>query len=87
MFSIAVLAHSPGVAYYYLLMRRKTRIPRVAPFSFHSWDLFEHRGQKSYTPTAFGKLWTTPGVRYTIHASSKSMTPAYKTRPGIESLD
>ena len=44
----------------------------VAPFSFQIeiWDLFVHRGQKSYTPTAFGKLWTTPGVRCMIHASS-----------------
>ena len=34
------------------------------------WDLFVQRGQKSYTPTAFGKLWTTPGVRCMKHASS-----------------
>ena len=33
-FSIAVLPHSPGVVYYHLLLRRETRIPRVAPFSF-----------------------------------------------------
>ena len=67
-FSIAVLPHSPGVVYYHLLLRRETRIPGVAPFSFRIgiWDLFVHRGQKSYTPTAFGKLWTTPGVRCTI---------------------
>ena len=65
MFScIAVLPHSPGVVYYHLLLRRETRIPGVAPFSFGIgiWDLFVHRGQKSYTPTAFGKLWTTPGL-------------------------
>ena len=69
---IAVLPHSPGVVYYHLLLRRETRIPRVAPFSFRIgiWDLFVHRGQKSYTPTAFGKLWTTPGVRCMQHASS-----------------
>ena len=44
------------------IVRRETRIPGVAPFSFRIgiWDLFVHRGQKSYTPTAFGKLWTTP---------------------------
>ena len=50
----------------------ETRIPGVAPFSFRIgiWDLFVHRGQKSYTPTAFGKLWTTPGVRCMQHASS-----------------
>ena len=44
----------------------------VAPFSFRIgiWDIFVHRGQKSYTPTAFGKLWTTPGVRCMQHASS-----------------
>ena len=35
-------------------------------FSIGIWDL----GQKSYTLTAFGKLWTTPGVRCIIHASS-----------------
>ena len=72
MFSIAVLPHSPRVVYYHLLLRRETRIPRVAPFSFRIgiWDLFVHRGQKSYTPTAFGKLWTTPGVRCMKHASS-----------------
>ena len=71
-FSIAVLPHSPGVVYYHLLLRRETRIPGVAPFSFQIeiWDLFVHRGQKSYTPTAFGKLWTTPGVRCMKHASS-----------------
>ena len=33
-FSIAVLPHSPGVVYYHLLLRRETRIPGVAPFSF-----------------------------------------------------
>ena len=71
-FSIAVLPHSPGVVYYHLLLRRETRIPGVAPFSFRIgiWDLFVHRGQKSYTPTAFGNLWTTPGVRCMTHASS-----------------
>ena len=70
---IAVLPHSPGVVYYHLLLRRETRIPGVAPFSFRIgiWDLFVHRGQKSYTPTAFGKLWTTPGVRCMQHASSE----------------
>ena len=72
MFSIAVLPHRPGVVYYHLLLRQETRIPRVAPFSLRIeiWDLFVHRGQKSYTPTAFGKLWTTPGVRCMKHASS-----------------
>ena len=41
MFSIAVLPHSPGVVYYYLLLRRETKIPGVAPFSFRIgiWDL------------------------------------------------
>ena len=50
----------------------KSLIPGVAPFSFRIviTDLFVHRGQKSYTPTAFGKLWTTPGVRCMKHASS-----------------
>ena len=32
--SKAVLPHSPGVVYYHLLLRRGTRIPRVAPYSF-----------------------------------------------------
>ena len=42
MFSIAVLPHSPGVVYHYLLLRRETRIPGVAPFSFRIgiWDIF-----------------------------------------------
>ena len=31
---------------------------------------FVHRGQKSYTPTAFGRLWNTPGVKCMKHASS-----------------
>ena len=80
-FRIAVLPHSPGVVYYHILLRRETRIPGVAPFSFRIgiWDLFVHRGQKSYTPTAFGKLWTTPGVRCMKHPSSSSMM-----RPGPE---
>ena len=71
-FSIAVLRHSPGVVYYHLLLRRETRIPGVAPFSFRIviWVLFVHRGQISYTPTDFGKLWATPGVRWMKHASS-----------------
>ena len=49
----------------HLLLRRETGISGVAPFSFGIgiWDLFVPRVQKSYTPTAFGKLWTTPGVR------------------------
>ena len=61
-----------GSDYYHLLLRRETRIPGVAPFSFQIgiWYLFVHRGQKSYTPTAFEKLWTTPGVRCMKHASS-----------------
>ena len=71
MFCIAVLPHSPGVVYYHLLLRRETRIPGVAPFfRIGIWDLFVHWGQKSYTPTAFGNLWTTPGVRCMKHASS-----------------
>ena len=71
-FRIADLPHSPGVVYYHLLLRRETRIPGVAPFSFGIgiWDLFVHRGQESHTPTAFGKLRTTPGVRCIKHASS-----------------
>ena len=69
MFSRAVLPHSPGVVYYHLLLRRETRIPGIAPFYFRIgiWELFVHRRQKSYTPTAFGKLWTTPGVRCMRH--------------------
>ena len=62
LFSIAVLPHSPGVVYYHLLLRRETRLPRIATFSFQIgiWDLFVPRGQKSYTPTIFVKLWITP---------------------------
>ena len=46
---MAVFPHSPGVVYYHLLLRRETRIPGVAPFSFRIgiWDIFVHRGQKS----------------------------------------
>ena len=64
MFCISVLPHGPGVVYYYLLLRRGTKIPGVTPFSFRIgiWDLFVHREMKSYTVTTFGKLWTTPGV-------------------------
>ena len=71
-FSIAVLPHSPGVVTYHLLLRRETRILGVAPFSLRIGilDLFVHRGPKSYIPTAFGKLWTTPGVRCMKHSSS-----------------
>ena len=78
-FSIAVLPDSPGVVYYHLLLRWETRISGVAPFSFRIgiWDLFVHRGQKSYTPIAFGKLWTTPGIRCILHASSWSVTPVW----------
>ena len=70
-FDIALLPHSPGVVYYQLMLRLEARILGVAPFYFEIgiWDLFVIRGQKSYTPTAFGKLWTTPGVRCTKHAS------------------
>ena len=41
-FCIADLPHSPGVVYYHLLLRRETRIPGVAPFSFQIgiWDPF-----------------------------------------------
>ena len=72
LFSIAVLPYSPGVVYYHLLLRRETRVPGVALFSFQRgiWDLFVHSGQKAYTPTVFGKLWTTPGVRCMKHDSS-----------------
>ena len=70
-FSIAVLPHSHRVVYYHLL-RQEIRVPRVAPFYFRIgiWDLFVPRGQKSYTPTVFGKLWTTPVVGCMKDASS-----------------
>ena len=50
MFSIAVLPHSPGVVYYHPLLRRETRIPGVAPFSFRIgiWDLFVHTPVKCF---------------------------------------
>ena len=38
-FSIAVLPHSPDVVYYHLLLKRETRIPGVAPFSFSNRNL------------------------------------------------
>ena len=66
-FSIAVLPHSPGVVYYHLLLRRETRFPRVAPFSFRRgiWDLFVHRGQKSRSMMHFTCLIPNcdPGMR------------------------
>ena len=41
------------------------------PFSKRNLGSFcAYRGKKSYTPTAVGKLWITPGVRCTKHASS-----------------
>ena len=64
MFSMAVLLHSPGVVYYHLLLRRETRIPRVAPLSFRIgiwdrnpihvyprlWEVVDHsRGKMHYT--------------------------------------
>ena len=69
------LLHVPSIV--------ETRIPGVAPFLFRIgiWDLLVHRGQKSYTPIAFGKLWTTTGVRCMKHASSLSM---FETGPGIK---
>ena len=40
-------------------------------FSYRNLGSFcAYSGQKSYTPTAFGKLSTTPGVRCMKHASS-----------------
>ena len=71
-YSIDVFPHSPGVVYYHLLLRRETRIPGVAPFSslIGIWDIFVHKGQESYTPTTFGNMWTTPGVKCMKHASS-----------------
>ena len=71
-FSIAVLPHSPGVVYYHLLLRRETVILGVAPGPFEedSGIFFVYRGQKSYTPKTFERLWTTPGVRCMKHASS-----------------
>ena len=53
---VAVLPHSPGVVYYHLLLRRETRIPGVAPFSFRIgiWDLFVHRGQYPIHPQPLG---------------------------------
>ena len=55
------------------IVERRDQNSRGSPFLFFRigiCDLFVHRGQKSYTPTAFGKLWTTPGVRCMKHASS-----------------
>ena len=33
-FSIVVLPHNPGVVYYHVLLRRKTRIPGLPPSLF-----------------------------------------------------
>ena len=82
-FRIAVLPHSSGVVYYHLLLRLETRIPRVAPFSFRIgiWDLFVPRGQKSYTPTAFVKLW----IRSKMHETCLIIIHDPGMRPGPES--
>ena len=75
-FTVAVLPYRHGVVYYHILKKQKTRIPGVLlSFRIGIVDLFVHKGQKSHTPTSFGKSWTTPGERCIIHASSKSMTP------------
>ena len=66
---------------YHLLLRRETRIPVVAPFSFQIdiWDLFVNRGKKSNTLAAFGKLWTRRKMYYTcliiIHDPSMRLGP------------
>ena len=83
MFNIDVLPPGSGVVCFHLFLRQETTTTRVAPFSFRIgiWDLFVHRGQKSYTPSVFGKLRTTPGVRCMKHASS---WPQDETGPGIK---
>ena len=83
-FSIAVLPHSPGVMYHHLLLRLEIRIPGVAPFSFRIgiWDLFVHRGRKYYTPTAFGKWWTTPGETCLIIIHDPGMRPGPESNRG-----
>ena len=42
---------------------------RGCPLLFLFRIFVVHKGQKSYTPTAFEKFWTTPGVRCIIHVS------------------
>ena len=81
-FRIAVLPHSPGVVYYHLLLRWETRIPGIAPFSFRIgiWDLFVHKGQKSYTPTAFREVVDLP--RSKMHETC--LIIIHETGPGIE---
>ena len=61
-----LVPHSPGVMYYHLLSTRDQN----SYFQIRIWDHFVHRGHKSYTPTAFRKLWTAPGVICMKHASS-----------------
>ena len=86
-FSMAFLPHSPGVVYYHLLLKRETRIPVVAPFSFRIgiWYLFVHRGQKSYTPTAFGKLHSRSEMHETCHIiiHDPGMKPGPKSNRGV----
>ena len=47
----------------------RPEFPGLPPslFEWESGIFYVHRGQKSYTPTAFGKLWTTLGVRCIIY--------------------
>ena len=48
---------------------QNSKFPGGCPALFER-IFFVHRGQKSYTPTTFGMLWTTPGARCVKHASS-----------------
>ena len=83
-FSIAVLPHSPEVVHYHLLFRQETRIPGLPPVLFEedSGIFCVHRGQKSYTLTAFGKLWTTPGETCLIIIHDPGMRPAPESNRG-----
>ena len=85
-FSITVLPNSPRLVYYHLLLRRETRIPRVAPFSFRIgiWNLFVHRGQTSYRYTH--SLWeVVDHSRSKMHETCLIIIHDPGRRPGPES--
>ena len=65
MFSIAVLPHSPGVVYYHLLLKRETRIPRVAPL------LFVNRNLGYFCAQETGILYTHSLWEVVDHSRSK----------------
>ena len=85
-FSTAVLPRSPGVVYNHLLLRRETKIPRVAFFSFRIgiWDLFLCIGDQNHIYTY--SLWeVVDHSRSTMHYTCLIIIHDPDLRPGPES--